>query len=315
MILNERESGGSLDFEPYLEILKSKGFNIESLGDDHMQLWIDSDSINQKAKYLFTLLKHCGWVCSSYGGYYDGLRSQAESIADRNGIDKYGIYIFNIEKEYPSKLSSDFNEIKSNNNWNYHKNSNPSYDIHYIPDVLWHLTTRKYLPRIMKNGLIPKNGNGITAWRNTGDRVYLSLLPELYKVTELDEEGEDKDDVILLKVNIAPIKDRISFYEDYAYDNAVFTTEAIPPQLISVVSDETINAMIYETELTDYIHKNLDTIMKANPRYNISYILSYYRPYVIANIKKLYPSKNYIDRIDNNIMNQIIDKVLNRLDL
>lgn len=315
MILNERESGGSLDFEPYIGFLESKGFNIESVSDEHMQLWIDSDSINQKEKYLFKLLKHCGWVCSSHGGYYDGLRSQAETIADSNGIDKYSIYIFNIEKEYPTKLSSDFSEIKSSNNWDYHRNSQPSYDIHYIPDVLWHLTTRKYLPRIMKYGLIPKNGNGITAWRNTGDRVYLSLLPELDQVTEFVEGEEDNDDIVLLKVNIAPIKNRISFYKDYAYHNAVFTTEAIPPQLISVVSDETINAMTYEAVLTDYIDKNLDTIMKANPSYNISYILSYYRWYVIETIKKLYPTKQYIHRIDDDTMNEIIDKVLNRLDL
>lgn len=316
MLLNERESGGSLDFEPYLGLLESKGFNIAFVNDENMRLWTDNDNVNQKAKYLFTLLKHCGWVCSSHGGYYDGLRNQAKNIADSNGVSEYGVYIFNIEKEYPSKLSNDFKEIRYSDEWNLNRESDPTYDIHYIPDVLWHLTLRRYLPRIMKNGLIPKNGNVITAWRNTGGRVYLSLLPELDKVTWVgDEEERDNDDFILLKVNIAPIKDRIPFYKDYAYENAVFTTEAIPPQLISVVSDETINAMVYETELAQYINDNLDVIRKHNPGYDISDILSHYKWYAIDVIKKLYPTKNFIGRIDNDTINKTINRVLKRLDL
>ena len=49
-LLTERESGGSLDFEPYLNLLAKKGFNIDSVGKNSMRIWYNEDDVNNKAE-------------------------------------------------------------------------------------------------------------------------------------------------------------------------------------------------------------------------------------------------------------------------
>lgn len=305
-LLTERESGGSLDFKPYLNLLTKKGFNIDSVGKNSMRIWYNEDDVNTKAEYLFKLAKHCGWVCTSYGNYYDGLRSQAERIASKNNIEKYGIYIFNIEKEFPNETNYDFSDVMIDNDWNEQKEHDNAFDVNYTPNVLYHITKRKYLKRILKYGLLPKNSHEITNWRDTGNRLYLSLLPEFDKIDATDDYEPEDDDDILLKVNIAPIRNKIKFYQDYAYDNAVFTTSIIPPNLISVVSNDEINVMDFKYELYRYMPKNMDTIKKANKEYSIKTLINNYDWYIKNTLKKLYPTNSFIRQINNTTLDNIL---------
>lgn len=194
----------------------------------------------------------------------------------------------------------------TDNDWDEQKEHDNAFDVNYTPNVLYHITKRKYLKRILKYGLLPKNSHEITNWRDTGNRLYLSLLPEFDKIDATDDYEPEDDDDILLKVNIAPIRNKIKFYQDYAYDNAVFTTSIIPPNLISVVSNDEINVMDFKYELYRYMPKNMDTIKKANKEYSIKTLINNYDWYIKNTLKKLYPTNSFIRQINNTTLDNIL---------
>jgi hypothetical protein len=122
---------------------------------------------------------------------------------------------------------------------------------------------RSYLDAILRHGLKPKNGGGITRWRNTTPRIYLSLLPDFKNVDYKDDE-ENKDDTIILRIDLRSVMKNFDFYVDKSYDNAVFTYSNIPPNFIQVISNEEIREHYSEYYLRYAARQALKRIVEKN---------------------------------------------------
>jgi hypothetical protein len=105
------------------------------------------------------------------------------------------------------------------------------------------------------------NGGGITAWRNTSPRIYLSLLPEFDKIDYGYGDDITDDDTVLLKIDLRSVMKNFDFYVDDKYENAVYTTSNIPPQFIEVVNCDKVYANYYfKFGMEDYFKR----IVEAN---------------------------------------------------
>lgn len=321
--LFERVVNNSLPKSYVIPKILSMGFKTyENTNIDERNIfnvWYNSpNDVNEKSRFLFDFLNRCGWVCTSCGNYYDGLKSQIESITEKDPeASLYGTYVFRIEPNYPDELEN-FDKVKEHNDWEYEISVDNSFDYFYDENTLWHITLRKYLRRIMKNGLMPKNGQTITRWRNTRDRLYFSLMPDFSKIDYLDDDDEQSgDDYVLLKIDISSLKDKIKFYEDDAYENAVFTYSIIPPQYITIIDGKQNDIMREELFLASHFDKMMEEIMKVNKGYSEEDILEYERAYLKNQLFKLYPlcheKKRYSYETLNDILDRLIDAKLKRI--
>ena len=90
-------------------------------------------------------------------------------------------------------------------------------------DVFYHATERSVLPKILKNGLIPKSKG------NFPERIYLGK--SLNDIKDM-VEGNLKD-MVILKVDVSNVK-LFKLYRDQRNSTAVFTYDNIPPSQIEV---------------------------------------------------------------------------------
>lgn len=114
------------------------------------------------------------------------------------------------------------------------------FDTKIIPqeDIGYHITPLIRLDKIEEIGLTPKSGGKLS---DHPDRVYLYIgenykdvhkLASLMKSKELDKTKDKIYDYVLLEIDISSIKNRINFYKDPNFPNAIWTNEPIPPKYI-----------------------------------------------------------------------------------
>lgn len=277
---------------------------------------VSSDKLNR----IESALKTGGYTISNIGGYYDDrrLRSYIEDAADDNlfgdSSSVYDIYVVIIEPMYSKEADDEYikNEL-----------DDTSYDYKelYKNGIFYHVTLRKYLPRIKKYGLVPKNGNTITRSRNTNDRVYLSTVPDFKTEYYLQSEDEEMngDDMVLLKVDLSKLNKPLKLFRDSKYGNAVYTTENIPPYCIEEVSTD--NLQLYEI-----ISEKYKRIVKHNAKsygFSISSMLNIFK--TDRNIRKEVSSKLYNlvmgyikdkkDFFDDSVIRKYIDYIIDNLSL
>lgn len=94
-----------------------------------------------------------------------------------------------------------------------------------FPEILYHATPLSKVPKILKQGLIPKAGNKISFHP---ERVYLAVRDVALKMAT-KFKAEMLEDMAILEVNTKGY----TLYEDPQYTNgAVFVNHPIPPNRI-----------------------------------------------------------------------------------
>jgi hypothetical protein len=109
----------------------------------------------------------------------------------------------------------------------------PKFDVEYMPKnrYLYHVTDRKFLPKILKYGLVPKSKNKVS---KHPDRIYLVINKNfLIDISLMMEEFIPIEDQVYLRIDLKnlPIFLRI----DSQFDGGVYTTDNIPPNNIEVI--------------------------------------------------------------------------------
>ena len=101
----------------------------------------------------------------------------------------------------------------------------------YIPEFLFHVTEKKYLEKIMKQGIIIKSKKYI---ENHPERIYLfSNLEDCHDYIDFKELF----DFTILKIDVKTLKN-IKLYDDPKYQptiNAYYTYDNIPPFSIEII--------------------------------------------------------------------------------
>ena len=112
--------------------------------------------------------------------------------------------------------------------------------------VLYHVTPSIYVDDILQNGLCPKSKNKKFSYPNRiyftldkldvrGVKAYAKMLYPHIKQNDYTKENEIYDKFALIQINIKELNiDNYSFYKDPNLDNAVYTTDNIPPEAIYV---------------------------------------------------------------------------------
>lgn len=213
---------------------------------------VDKDAALRKDfDKLQDIVKRAGWTISSCGNYYDGLRNLYKRYQDRHPEFGVGTFFVNLETEHGQTMDDYFGtetfELKHDDYYEPSKSmgDNERLGVIYHRGIFYHFTERKNLKSILAHGLRPKNGGGITVWRNTSPRIYLSLLPEFDKIDYGYNNEETPNDTVLLKIDLRPVMNNFVFYVDDKYENAVYTTSNIPPNFIEVVNCEEIHSKYY----------------------------------------------------------------------
>lgn len=99
--------------------------------------------------------------------------------------------------------------------------------------IYYHITQTSKVPKILRQGLVPKEGGKLGYKR--GERVYLISFPSLELTYDIGKRIGVKDFTIL-KVDLRPfLGDKINIYQDeFADEGAVYTYDFIPPSCIEV---------------------------------------------------------------------------------
>lgn len=167
-----------------------------------------------------------------------------------NKFTNYDNFIdFVIDGEY-DKINVTFEFVPNKIVYNAYKNSENIVvlDVNKY-DYIYHLTDKKYLNKILKNGLIPKSGNKLG---NNPEVIhllkYLTDPGVICKIIEKNGEYKLKVDPklklknpVLLKINIEMLKGtNVIFLNDPGCnaDNAIITYNQITPFAISVVTED-----------------------------------------------------------------------------
>lgn len=141
-------------------------------------------------------------------------------------------------KEYKDIETCDFNEKHSFNMY-----FRPKYDQQVkengIPNECYHICPTRLTPKILKQGLHPKD-YGRTS--NHPERVYLFLKRPLnWKEIANTFKESRNEEYSLLRIDTSKLYDKMKFYFDSLTmtDNpAIYTNETIPPQYITEIDRE-----------------------------------------------------------------------------
>ena len=289
--LYERESKTSVDASKVISLASKCNFflpyKLENTNTTHLTFYYGGKNeqkdnsfniiLQKDLNNLADVIKRCGWVINQYGGHYDGLRNMYSKFKEEHPEFGVGTFFVCVEAEYGTKMDDYYgnkqNEILNNSDYfnndddYWRKGFNVYEETHlgvtYQRGIFYHLTYRKYLDAILRHGLKPKNGGGITRWRNTTPRVYLSLLPDFDSV-DCEDDEENENDTIILRIDLRSVMKNFDFYVDRSYDNAVFTYSNIPPNFIQVISNEEIREHYSEYYLRYAARQALKRIVEKN---------------------------------------------------
>lgn len=276
-MLIERESRKSIPAQKLVSFAeKCNFFNTSEITDDnqqHLTLYYKSPqdgnydvNVRRDLSKLSKMVYMAGWTINSSGNHYDGLRDYYKRF--NNPDMNVGTIFVNLEPEYSQKMDDYFgtkeNEIDNNDDYG-------DYDLEkhlgvgYQRGIFYHVTERRYLKSILAHGLRPQNGGGITRWRDTTPRLYLSLLPDFSDIEyQYDDDEEYEDDKVILKIDLRQVMNSFDFYVDNRYSNAVYTYAGIPPKFIEVMDNNTLRGFNSKYQMEQLIKYYFDKILKAN---------------------------------------------------
>lgn len=112
----------------------------------------------------------------------------------------------------------------------------PKFDIIYTPEnrYLYHVTDKKHVNKILKNGLTPKTKSKVT---DHPDRIYFSTdigyMSEIMDIFVYDNHI-NYHDIVKLKVDIHNL--HIPFMVDGQFPGGVYTTHNIPPNRVEIIN-------------------------------------------------------------------------------
>lgn len=155
-----------------------------------------------------------------------------ENLID-NMFNAYGYFKSNVEEldenficiEYECKFDKIFKQQLLNKKY------------------IYHLTTEKKAERILINGLKVHTNDEMFSYP---ERTYFFInnMPDDFLKEFFNEkiEGNNnyknqtfyKVNLVLLKINVEPIIDKVKFYNDPNMDNGIYTEDYIPPQIITI---------------------------------------------------------------------------------
>ena len=102
-----------------------------------------------------------------------------------------------------------------------------------IPDTLYHLTTCDKLKKVLDKGLTPRTSTEYFTFEN---RIYLTSNKEkLIKFAKKKSIIANKDCFVILKVSLNGYSDRIRFFNDPNFNEAIYTLENIPKYTIDPI--------------------------------------------------------------------------------
>lgn len=213
---------------------------------DEFIIDFDTESAKNLDKGIFTFLisKDCPIFGEDDKEFLSSFKLSDCELSDKiyNILEFYKYYITYIEEHkegYILAIESYFTEdaraaIKENGN------------------ILYHITESRNVPDILRKGLRPKTGKRIYqgGYRYFPERVYLiGHHPDI--VENIDSVIKDKEflkkriEYSILKIDLC--EHNISLWYDDASDGEynVYTLEAIPPSLISVITKDEIENSIH----------------------------------------------------------------------
>lgn len=241
-LITESSEEKSIDIKDIIPIILQNDAKIlddvkkyDNDGLESIMIAVDKKINGDKLDNIFNAFKQGNWTCTHGGGYYDDsrLRVHLENAAKLFNTNEYGVRVYMFEPLYDEEMTHDTikNHVKEKD-----------YDNRFMlrQGIFYHVTNRGNVANILKKGLIAANGNAITRFRNTNNRVYLSYIPDLREdYTSFDEE--DMEESVILKVDLNKLNKPLKLYLDREYPNAVYTTENIPPKCISVMNGENVD--------------------------------------------------------------------------
>lgn len=226
------------------------------------------DGLRRDFDKLSDIVERAGWTVSFCGNYYDGLRNVYLRYRNNHPEFNKGTFFVCLETEYGQKMDdyfgTDEDELLNDDELSYGEDRHLG--VRYKRGIFYHITRREYLRSILAHGLRPKNGGGITNWRDTSDRLYLSLLPDFrdVEIYPYDDEEETGEDPIILKIDLRGKMDSFDFYVDQHYSNAVYTYSDIPPKFIEVLDVGKVNQLWSAYMVRDCIKRTLDAVIEHN---------------------------------------------------
>jgi len=172
--------------------------------DVHMEkergiIWFKSKTKDRNIDYLITYMNNMGYFLS---GFYNNERF----LGARYDGDDWTLIKFEAK-----------------------------FDMEYViyGSHIYHVTDKKYIPKILKYGLIPKSKNKITSHP---DRIYLTDKIESAKqIAIIFKNGGFMVEPVLLKINLDKL--HIKYMIDRQFPDGFYTTQNIPPQNIEVLEN------------------------------------------------------------------------------
>lgn len=240
-------------------VTKNGGYVFNSDYDNHQAVnVIVVEPIHEKnLMNIFKAFEVGGWRCVREGGYVAYDMHMASVVADaRNSIPDLmeepleKLYAYKFEPEHGNEMSDrnmkrkgvtidgfdtfddDYYEGKIDIYSDKYSNNG------YEKGVFYHMTLKRYLPRIMRQGLVPRRGQTLTnISRASNSRVYLSLVKPNENAYDkyLRGAGNEGKETVLLKVDLNKLNKDIKIYDDAIFPYSVYVTENIPPYCISVI--------------------------------------------------------------------------------
>ena len=280
-LLFERESNTSVESSKVVNFVSKYNFllpyDVGNENVDTLVFYYNGKNLQQDFDKFAEIIRRSGWTISNYGTHYDGLRDFYLRYKNEHPEFSVGTFFASVETEYGTKMDDYFgtkdNELLNNADYieddNYWKKGFNSFEedhlgIGYQRGVFYHLTERKNLRPILAHGLKPKNGGGITRWRSTSDRLYLSLLPDFNEVEYIYDDDEDDDDIVILRIDLRSVMKNFQFYVDNKYPNAVYTYSSIPSNFIEVINNQEIRNYHSQYFLRYAARQALEKVVKHN---------------------------------------------------
>lgn len=140
------------------------------------------------------------------GSFVDGIETNLE-IADAEGEDDDEFGTLHFEAKYSNTIDSD-----------------------KLPNTVYHVTDETRVPKIQKQGLVPKAGSKKT---KHPERIYL-FIDQKNIAGLLDDSDFDIGSPVVLTIDISEFKNTTKFYTDpFLEEGGVYVLKNIPSNLIT----------------------------------------------------------------------------------
>ena len=157
----------------------------------------------------------------------------------------FGWYLVGAQGDLDEPFDSNVEEIKQHLQYNanemakeYGKDMDDLMVLHFlpkygyktnVPDMVYHVTEKHNLEKILRYGLVPKTKNK-KAYHP--DRVYLAT--NLSRISDLyNDMNFDVTDPVIIKIDLSDVKDHMEFYKDEHFPTGVYTLSNIGPERIA----------------------------------------------------------------------------------